>query len=72
MPIERNGGCEMRLIDTDIEEVDRRYGEQETFSWKPFLPGEIAEFIEVDDVPPRGQNGNSEPVDAPYEYLPED
>jgi hypothetical protein len=62
----------MRLIDSDIEEVDRRYGEQDTFTWEPFLPGEAEEFTEVDDVPPGGQNGRSEPVDDQYEYLPED
>jgi hypothetical protein len=49
----------MRLIDMDIEEVDRRYSDQEAFGW-PFIPSEAEELIEVDDAPPEGQDNNSE------------
>jgi hypothetical protein len=56
----RHGGGEMRLIDTDIEEVDRRYGDRETFEWEPFLPSEAGELTEVDEAPIEGQHDDSE------------
>ena len=50
----------MRLIDTDIEEVDRRYGDREAFEWEPFLPSEAEELTEVDEAPFERPHDNSE------------
>ena len=50
----------MRLIDTDIEEADRQYGDRDTFRWEPYLPSEADELTEVDDTPPGGQPDDSE------------